>query len=266
MKTDTLLLNRAIGTGSREQCVAWAVDQMVAGADTPSLRILAGLNPQVDLDEVEEFFQKAAREMGIQDAMPSRDLRRAADIIWRCYSGGELTEDRVIDLMAMLYEKSEYQEFRIWYDIQEELAMLGSGYEGCFYPPSALKDLKVLVQREWKLFQIAATINLPKDFMHFIRCKQCGHIGKARFTSRGLTNRVRSVLPWIKPRPPLWPRCSACGSYDYRSMSDPDVREEFIKMQEANQASEVKARKLTEPQGGRSTIYRVPDLHHLQLC
>ncbi len=251
MKTDTLLLNRALGMGSREQCVEWAVDQMVAGADTPSLRILAGLNPQVDLDEVEEFFQKTAQEMGIQDAMPSRDLRRAAEIIWRCYSDGELTEDGVIDLMARLYEKSEYREssFRIWFDIREELAMLGSGYEGCFYPPSAFKDLRVLVHREWQLFRMAAAVNLPGDSLHYIRCQQCGFIGKARFTSRGLTNRVRSVLPWVKPRPPLWPRCSACGSYDYRSMSDPDVREEFIKMQVANQASEVTARKLAEPQG-----------------
>jgi len=251
MKTDTLLLNRALGTGSREQCVEWAVDQMVAGADTPSLRILAGLNPQVELDEVEEFFQKAAGEMGIQDAMPSRDLRRAADIIWRCYSDGELTEDGVIDLMARLYGKSDYQDalFRIWFDIQEELAMLGSGYEGCFYPPSALKDLKALVQREWQLFRLATTANLPKDYMQFIRCQRCGHIGKATFTCRGFTNRVRSVLPWLKPRPPLWPRCSACGNYDYRSMSDPDVREEFMRKQEANQTLEVTARKLAEPQG-----------------
>jgi hypothetical protein len=251
MKTDSLLLNRAFGTSSREQYVEWAVDQMVAGVDTPSLRILAGLNPQVDLDEVEEFFQKAASEMGIHDTMPSRDLHRAADIIWRCYSDNELTEDRVIDLMARLYEKSEHQDslFRVWYDIREELAMIGSGHEGCFYTPSALKDLRGLVQREWQLFKRAATVNLPEDFFHFIQCQRCGHVGAARFTRRGLINRVRAVLPWIKRKPPLWPTCSACGSYDYRSLSDPVVREEFIREHEADQASEVTARKLAEPHG-----------------
>ena len=42
---DKLLLDRWIGDAQAEDYIAWAVDLLVAGRDTPSLRILAGLNP-----------------------------------------------------------------------------------------------------------------------------------------------------------------------------------------------------------------------------
>ncbi len=43
MITDKLLLDRWMGDAPGEDYIAWAVDLLVAGRDTPSLRILAGL-------------------------------------------------------------------------------------------------------------------------------------------------------------------------------------------------------------------------------
>ncbi len=54
--TDKLLLDRWMGDAPGEDYIAWAVDLLVAGRDTPSLRILAGLNPIHEQYEIDEYF------------------------------------------------------------------------------------------------------------------------------------------------------------------------------------------------------------------
>ena len=51
--------------GDASACVQWAVDALSAGADSPSLRILAGLDPPGDTGEVVDYARKALRELNV---------------------------------------------------------------------------------------------------------------------------------------------------------------------------------------------------------
>lgn len=56
--------SRVAGLGWTESLIAWAVERLVAGQDTPSLRILAGLPESSLRPEVEEYFSAALVELG----------------------------------------------------------------------------------------------------------------------------------------------------------------------------------------------------------
>jgi len=58
--------------------VDWAVSELAAGADTPNLRILAGLSKPPYWSEVERYFELALAELGWSLPEPGGFLRRYA--------------------------------------------------------------------------------------------------------------------------------------------------------------------------------------------
>ncbi len=52
--------------GDAQDCIQWAIDALCAGADSPTLRILAGLTPPLYSYEVREYATKALKEVGIE--------------------------------------------------------------------------------------------------------------------------------------------------------------------------------------------------------
>jgi hypothetical protein len=55
----------AIHTASSEELWSWACDALELGCDSANLRILAGLVPPHDSDEVRKYFALALRDLGI---------------------------------------------------------------------------------------------------------------------------------------------------------------------------------------------------------
>ena len=66
MIDDKLWLDRRMGDALGEDYIAWAVDLLVAGRDTPFLRILAGLNPTHKRGEIEEYFLRTCKKLGLE--------------------------------------------------------------------------------------------------------------------------------------------------------------------------------------------------------
>lgn len=75
---DTLLLfvREELGLAHPSEFISWATAALVAGFDSPSLRLLAGLDlsvrSEVRKEEVDKLHQQALREIGISP--PSRDV------------------------------------------------------------------------------------------------------------------------------------------------------------------------------------------------
>jgi hypothetical protein len=239
MTTDSLLLKRIMGTALPDDYVDWAVARMCAGLDTPNLRILAGLNIDFERDEIESYFKRTCAELNIETPPQMGEPRIAARFVKRAYDLGEMSAEAAVYMMSTLYQKSGYKDslLAIWYDIEEELSLRGSGHEGCFYPPKELDLLGGVFEREWLLFTRALQLELPPDFMGFIKCDQCEHIGASRLKHRTLLARIRAVIPWYLPKPPLWHSCTSCGAYEYHGMVDPLVREVYFKRLESEQSA-----------------------------
>ena len=230
MTTATLLLQRAMGRATSEAHVRWAEERLLEGLDSRGLRILAGLNPRFEAEEIESYFLTACRELEIDLPAGPPAPRSAAFLVKNAYDLGEISAEKALRMMADLYQMSDYGDplLSVWYTIDEEFSLLGSGHEGAFYPTDPLADLDHLFIREWRLFELAIRLAPPGDFLNLIRCDRCGHIGKAKFRQRGLVDRLRARFKWCRRKPPLWPTCRRCGSFAYRSMVDPEVREAYL--------------------------------------
>lgn len=230
MQTDSLMLNRSLGSAYPEQYVDWAVERLCDGLDTPSLCVLAGLNPKFETEEIEAYFQKACAELEIDCMRPAEEPRRAVGLIRRSYERSDITAEAAFHLLARLYEHSDYSDplLGVFYEIEEELSLRGSGHEGCFYPPDALADLDDALATEFSLFNAAAEIDLPKAFTRFIRCSKCGYIGESRLRRKTLGDKIRGLVPGLRPKPAWWHTCARCGCFDYKIMMDPEVRRDYL--------------------------------------
>lgn len=224
------MLNRSIGSAFPDQYVAWAVQLLCDGADTPSLRILAGLNPKLETEEVEEYFLKTCRELNIYCFLPANEPRRSVFLFQRSYEEGEISSETAFHALARLYEQSNYADplLAVFYEIEEELSLLGSGIEGRFYPIEFLKDLDAALKREFTLFREAALLDLPADFLQFIRCDRCGHIGESVSRYKTLKDKLKALFPGSRRRTCRWPACTKCRSFSNETMMNPDVRREYF--------------------------------------
>lgn len=73
-----MLARRALGHPIDERWVDWAVSLLVAGYDTPSLRILAGVAAPFDAPEMTALADRVLVELGLR---PIPDPRQAASIL-----------------------------------------------------------------------------------------------------------------------------------------------------------------------------------------
>lgn len=237
MTTDTLLLKRVLGSAQPEDYVQWAVDLLCEGVNSYHLRILAGLDLRFEREEVEHYFMKTCTDLNIEAAPEDVGPRLAAGLVRKTYDQGAVSAQTALRMMADLYKISEYSDslLAIWYEIDEELSLRGSGHEGCFYPPEALDSLDETFDREWALFERAAALSLPERFFQYIRCDKCGHIGEAKFSHKTFWDRCRAKFAFFRSKPALWAACRACGSHDYRTMADPRVRDDYFQRVESEQ-------------------------------
>ena len=236
MKTDTLLLHRSLGAALPQDYIDWAVDQLASGVDTPNIRILAGLSAKLDTEEIESYFRKVCLELGIDAPLKTAHFNGTVRLIRRAYDCREISASDAIDRMYDLYIESDFGDslLSIWDNIIEELALKGSGDGGYFYPPDLLDSPGRLFITEFSLLERALNLKLPKDFMHYIQCSRCNHIGESVLKHRSWWDKLAAKLSFNKT-PALWHTCARCGSFEYACMWDPAVRDFYFSKLEKEQ-------------------------------
>lgn len=238
MTTDKLLLRRCLGETVPEDYIEWAVERLCDGVDTANLRILAGLSPVLDRDEIEPFFRRVCADLELDMPDLNAPVEETAARIQAAYLRGELPAREVVQMMASLggFGERSSAALSFWADMNEELAQAGTEAEGCYYPTSALSSLDEAVRREWQLFDQAVRLQPPSGFRYFVMCSACGSVGAP-------TWQRRSLLRWLLRRPaPVHAQCAACGSSEYRGMTAPEVRAEYFgRLEKARGASSASA-------------------------
>lgn len=83
-----LLVKRALGRATGEDCVEWAWSMQEAGLDTPTLRILGGQDWPFDRWELDRYFLQALADLEIE--LPPNDvrLRQCVYLMARCIVEG----------------------------------------------------------------------------------------------------------------------------------------------------------------------------------
>jgi len=223
-ETESLLLRRSLGRASPEDYIAWAVERLCQDCDTPALRILAGLNSQLDQDEIEHYFLLTRTELGIDDAPSARSPFATVRMIRRAYDARRAVPTEVVDMMAQVYESSAYQEELLapWHNMREALLWR----EEYYYPLAALASIQQAVDREWLLLDRALALTLPQGWLRLVRCTECHRVGPVRVREPSViaalwaTLRRRRALSVVE--------CERCRSTKITSLSDPDARAAYL--------------------------------------
>jgi hypothetical protein len=229
--TEELLLHRALERARPEDYLAWAVEQLGQDVDTPSLRILAGLSPRFDREEVERYFLLTAHELGLSVIEANAPPLEIARRIRQSHDRGAIDAGETVEMMAEVHRTWEYREDLLapWRDMHEEL----SGCDGFCYPTAKLVALDDAVRLEWSLFDRALALRLPDGWIRLAYCADCGHVGRGDVEWPGVVARFIGAM---RGRP-VGGRtlCGRCASGNIRALTDPDVRSAYFAQMERQQ-------------------------------
>ncbi|HET9929269.1 MAG TPA: hypothetical protein VFQ35_01220 [Polyangiaceae bacterium] len=233
-RTNLLFLRRSLGEAVADDYVAWALERLTAGADTPSLRILAGLNTRLESDDVEPYFRKTCDELALAPPPVETSVREAVSLVRAAYESSELSPRETLEVVADIYhwDCRENAALRFLASMSAELPLAGSGGDGSCYPPTALNPLDAAVKREWALYDRYISLELPPAFDVFVMCEACHHVGEVSWRNNPLWKQLVTRVPGAQAC------CAVCGATRFRHMSDPAVREEYFTRLEAARATE----------------------------
>jgi len=234
MDTEHLWILRVIGEAEPKQYVEWACEQLCAGVDSPSLRILAGLNPKTDAEETETFFRRTCSELKLDQLFEEASPLVMAQSIWNAFERGALTAKEAISQLANVIIVGDFIELNVFLSMHGELSE--EERYGYYYPPEYLDDLDSAFRLEWTLFLRAQKLKLPTDFLVFHQCASCGHFGETLILDSAIE------LLGMEFSRVAHNYCMACGSGVLNAMINPEVRDAYFTKLEKEQLGEQNSR------------------------
>ena len=127
LTTAALFFARATHRLSAPEYVEWAASKLDRDFDSPSLRILAGLDGG-SVSEAEDYFSRALQELGIAEPDLDAIIREYACELCRGIVGGKLETRRAVGILNQICIASKYQQdFRVWIQLDYALANLEKG-------------------------------------------------------------------------------------------------------------------------------------------
>jgi hypothetical protein len=140
---------RALQQLSSVDYVDWAGEMLVQGYDSPSLRILAGLNRSASTFEAEGYFDRSMTELSLTP--PDSD---AAIRAYACEIARQITEDKITAkdgvraLVGICIATECARDFVIWLELDEALDSLISGNYPFTYQSATLENFDEIAKRE----------------------------------------------------------------------------------------------------------------------
>jgi hypothetical protein len=136
MKTPTnvLLAMSALGCVQAKDIVAWAVDSMVEGVDSESLRILAGFDERESIFELQDYFSKVKSELGLCEPPKDEAVRTYSLHLAKAILEPGSDYDRLVSKLYELCYTNDYPDYLMdWYLLDDGLSDIRAGqYPTCF--------------------------------------------------------------------------------------------------------------------------------------
>jgi hypothetical protein len=159
---------------SAQDYIEWAVDMLVKGDDSPSLRILAGLDRHNRFLEVESYFLRSIKELNIEEMEGTTAIRSYANevfqqIINEQFSSSQLVVKTLSQIYWNIYQlyvsydhANNYdllcevdvllKDFNIWRELDNTIEALIVGDFPHDYPSATLENFDTIVQQETEKF------------------------------------------------------------------------------------------------------------------
>jgi len=141
--------------------VDWAVEMLVQGYDSHSLRILAGLNKSASTFEAENYFVRSITELNLTLPDPDTAIRAYACAIARQIIDEKIAaHDGVRALFQICIATNYARDFIIWFQLEDALDSLLSGNYPFTYESATLENFHEIAKREAANF-IGAVTKIP---------------------------------------------------------------------------------------------------------
>ncbi len=139
---------------SADDYIHWAEEMLMEDYDSPSLRILAGLDHHNSFWEVESYFMRSIEELNIEEpeakiAIRAYACKIAQQVINGQYDSSQLAVRDLYQIWKYLDYDSEYV---IWFELDDALDSLLSQYFPYSYPSATLENFDVIVKQEAEIF------------------------------------------------------------------------------------------------------------------
>ncbi|NJL88636.1 MAG: hypothetical protein HC916_01680 [Coleofasciculaceae cyanobacterium SM2_1_6] len=166
--TKAILAKRVLHDVSAQDYIDWAVDMLVKGDDSPSLRILAGLDQHNSFLEVESYFLRSIEELNIKKKVDKKIVIqdyayeiaqqvingqfaslqlavRALSRIWRCWDNYARYDEE-------LFYGLDMDGLETWSELEYDLDSLLTNEFSYYYPFVTLENFDTIVKQETEKF------------------------------------------------------------------------------------------------------------------
>jgi hypothetical protein len=133
-----------------EDYIDWAYEMLLQDYDSPSLRILAGLNRPSNILEAESYFLKAIEELQIETPEPKTAVwNYACDLAQRIVDGQFTSLRDIVRTLYQICQDMNYDTaYTIWSDLDDLLDSLYYGEVPYGYPSATLENIDEIVKKE----------------------------------------------------------------------------------------------------------------------
>jgi hypothetical protein len=155
----TVFGRRAMNRVSAADYVEWATGMLVDGHDTPTLRVLAGLDERGSAFEAEEYFRRVLRELQIPEPDEAGKMRAyACDLARQIVSGTLAAEEGVRALYQVCLATGYAPQFMVWLYLDDALDSIKAGDYPYTYETATADSYAGIVKMEARRFieQMAA--------------------------------------------------------------------------------------------------------------
>ncbi|WP_411825420.1 hypothetical protein [Luteolibacter sp. AS25] len=156
MKTPTavILAMSALDCAGTNDFVSWAIDELLAGNESEALAVLAGFDEGVSSFELQEYFEKAKRELGVSEPTRSEALGQYTTYLVQSILDPDSDYRPIVAKLATLCHTNNYpSNLMEWYELDDGLADLASAKNYPFAYPELHganpKDVVEKVAREF---------------------------------------------------------------------------------------------------------------------
>ena len=129
-----ILARRALGELQAQDMVDWAVQEIVAGRDTPEVCVLAGMSAPFYSSEINAQFAKVLDERGVVPPDDSTLIRLYARQIAQALLDCSIDSLVACDLLRHIDSKILDGEYAVWFQLYWALQDVSDGYEQHYYP------------------------------------------------------------------------------------------------------------------------------------
>lgn len=152
LTTPALFFARATNRLFASEYVEWAISMLERDFDSPSLRILAGLDGS-SLFEADDFFRRVLRELHIPEPDFDTSVRAyACDLCQRIIAGTLDPKDGVRQLYKTCLATNYASDFMVWLYLDDGLDSIEAGHYPGTYEGLTPDNFEETVRTEAKRF------------------------------------------------------------------------------------------------------------------